>query len=253
MSLTHRRNLLAARAVAAAATVLLPGRARAFAWAVHEVLRIGPSVVRNNDWNGPVAKRFHTSRREVWLTIDDGPDPEQTPRVLDLLSAHQARASFFVIGNRVDWNRKLCRQIVADGHTLENHTYSHPSALFWALPCCAMRSEIARCNHAIRVAAGVSPQWFRSPVGMTNACVHPAAARAWLRVVGWSAAGGDGLGGALPQDVVERVMKRVEPGAIIVLHEGAGRRVVETVSLLLQRLDEQGYRCIVPDGQEMVS
>jgi len=253
MSLTKRRKLFAARTLAAVATVVLPGRARVLSWTLHEVLRIGPSILRNNDWYGPVAKSFRTDGREVWLTIDDGPHPEQTPRVLDKLAAHSAKASFFAIGNRVDWNRSLCRRIVSEGHTLENHTYSHPSALFWSLPSCAMREEIVRCNHSIHVAAGVSPGWFRSPVGMTNACVHPAAARSWLRVAGWSAAGLDGRPGAHPQDVIARIMRQLEPGGIIVLHEGPGRRVVETVDLLLERLDERGFRCIVPEARNVIS
>lgn len=253
MPLTRRRRLRTARRLAAAATVLLPGRPRAAAWALHEVLRLAPTLLRNNDWHGPVAKRFLPEGREVWLTIDDGPDPEQTPQILGLLAAAGARASFFVVGKKVDWNRPLCRRIVADGHSLENHTYSHPSALFWALPCCAIRAEIARCNHAVRVAAGVTPSWFRSPVGMTNLCVHPAAARAWLRVAGWSADGLDGLPGRDPALVVGRIMRGISPGSIILLHDGApGRRSVESLNLLLRRLAEGGYRCVIPHGSRIL-
>lgn len=243
-----RNRILAARQAALAAAVLLRGRARAAAFAVHEILRLGPTLIRNSDLNGPVARRFRTEKQEVWLTIDDGPDPEQTPRLLELLAEADARASFFVVGEKVDWNRALCRQIVEGGHTLENHTYSHPSGLFWAMPCCAIRSEIARCSHAIRVAAGVSPSWFRSPAGLTNACVHPVAARSWLRVAGWSACGLDGLPGADPEDVVARILRGLEPGAILLVHEGPGRRSAETLRLLLEELSARGYRCVIPSG-----
>ena len=204
-----RNQILAARRVALAAAVLLRGRARVAAWGIHEILRIGPTLLRNSDLHGPVAHRFKTEEREVWLTIDDGPDPEQTPRLLELLAAAGARASFFVVGSKVDWNRALCRQIVAGGHTLENHSYSHPSGLFWAMPCCAIRAEIVRCSHAIRVAAGVAPSWFRSPAGLTNACVHPVAARSWLRVAGWYSSGLDGLPGADPGEVVARILRHL--------------------------------------------
>ena len=252
MPLTKRHQLRVARTLAAAATVFLPGRRRTFAWAIHEILRLSPTLIRNNDWHGPLAKRFHPDGREVWLTIDDGPDPEQTPRMLDLLAAANARASFFVVGAHVDANRALCRRIVADGHSLENHTYSHPSALFWTLPCCAIRDEIARCSHAIRVAAGVRPSWFRSPVGMTNPCVHPAAARAWLRVAGWSADGLDGLPGREPNAAVGRILRNVAPGSIILLHDGAcGRRSVESLDLLLRRLADAGFRCVIPHGSRV--
>ena len=252
MPLTKRHQLRAARALAAAAAVLFPGRPRAIAWALHEILRLSPTLIRNNDWHGPVAKRFHSEGREVWLTIDDGPDSESTPQMLDLLSAANARASFFVIGCRADENRSLCRRIVSDGHSLENHTYSHPSALFWALPGCVIRAEIARCNHAVRVAAGVSPSWFRSPVGMTNPCVHPAAAQAWLRVAGWSADGLDGLPGRDPEVAVARIMNNVSSGSIILLHDGTcGRRSAETLALLLRHLADAGFRCVIPHGSRV--
>ncbi len=251
MSLSNRRRLLIARTAAAAATVILRGRLRVAAWTLHETLRIGPSLIRNNDWYGPVAKRFATERREVWLTIDDGPDPEQTPALLELLEAAEARASFFVIGKKVDWNRALCARIAAAGHTLENHTYTHPSAWFWALPCCAMRTEMVRCQHAIQVATGKTATWFRSPAGMTNSCVHPAAARSWLRVAGWSADGLDGLGTRAPEIVVERLMRRVQPGAIVMMHEGPGRPSVEILGLLLERLAADGYRCVIPSAADV--
>ncbi|MFA7233663.1 MAG: polysaccharide deacetylase family protein [Terrimicrobiaceae bacterium] len=251
MPLRTRRQILAGQKLALAATVLLRGRARAAAWAIHEILRLGPTLLRNSALNGPVAHRFRTEEPEVWLTIDDGPDPGQTPRLLEILAAAGARASFFVIGRKVDANRPLCRRILAGGHTLENHSYTHPSGLFWAMPCCAIDEEIARCSHSIRVAAGVAPVWFRSPAGLTNACVHPAAARSWLRVAGWSAAGLDGLPGAEPVRVVARIARRLEPGAILLLHEGPGRRSAEILELLLGEIPARGFRCVIPRGADV--
>lgn len=251
MPLTTRQQILTARKAALCATALLRGRARLVAWTIHEILRLGPTLIRNSTLLGPVAKHFRTDKNEVWLTIDDGPDPASTPFLLDLLAAAGARASFFVVGKKVDWNRRLCRRILAEGHTLENHTYSHPSALFWAMPCCEIRAEIIRCNHAIRVAAGVDPSWFRSPVGLTNACVHPAAARAWLRVAGWSADGLDGLPGRSPGDAVTRILARLERGAILLMHEGAERRGIETLELLLAGIAARGFRCVIPAGKDV--
>lgn len=249
--MSTRKQILAARKFALAATVLLRGRARMAAWTIHEILRLGPTLLRNSDLHGPVAHHFRTDEKEVWLTIDDGPDPEQTPRLLELLAAADAKASFFVIGSKVDWNRALCRRIVAEGHTLENHSYSHPSGHFWAMPCCAIRAEIVRCSHAIRVAAGVDPSWFRSPAGLTNSCVHPAAARSWLRVAGWSAAGLDGIPGTKPEHVVARIVRDLEPGAILLMHEGPGRRSVETLELLLGEISARGFRCVIPSGADV--
>lgn len=249
--MTRRKQIQTLRGTALVATILLHGRARAAAWALHEILRLGPTLLRNSDWNGPIARRFRTSQPEVWLTIDDGPDPEQTPRILELLEVHRARASFFVVGKNVDRNRPLCRRIVAAGHTLENHTHSHPSGLFWTMPCCAIRREIVRCNHAIRVAAGVSPSWFRSPAGLTNSCVHPAAARAWLRVAGWSADGLDGLPGRDPESAAARILSGVKPGAILLMHEGPGRSSARVLELVLAGLSSRGFRCVIPAGKDV--
>ncbi len=247
MSLTSRRTLLAARAAAILGTIVLPRRGRFLSWTLHELLRIGPALIRNNDWYGPVAKGFSTEGREVWLTIDDGPDPESTPEILDVLAEFDARASFFVIGEKVAWNAPLARRIVSAGHTLENHTYTHPSAFFWSLPCCLMRAEMQRCSHAIHVATGTGPRWFRSPAGMTNASVHPAAARAWLRVAGWSADGLDGLPGRSPEEIAGRILQHIRPGAIVMLHEGAGRDGAGVLRKLLPVLASEGYRCVVPE------
>ncbi|MEI6277821.1 MAG: polysaccharide deacetylase family protein [Verrucomicrobiae bacterium] len=250
--MTKRRQIRALRGIALGATVLLRGRARAAAWAAHEILRLGPTLLRNSDLNGPVARHFDTKKKEVWLTIDDGPDPGQTPQLLEILKSHGALASFFVVGKKVDGNRALCRRIVSGGHTLENHTHTHPSGLFWTLPCCAIRNEIVRCSHAIRVAAGVSPSWFRSPAGLTNACVHPAAARAWLRVAGWSADGLDGIPGRAPGEVAARILRRVNPGAILLMHEGPGRNSAQVLELLLAGLALEGFRCVIPRGKDVI-
>lgn len=246
--MTKRRQVSLARNLFLAAAILTRGRTRVAAWTLHEIFRLGPTLVRNSDWNGPVARAFHTTKNEVWLTLDDGPDTSQTPRVLDLLASANAKASFFVVGKNVDRNRELCRRIASEGHTLENHTYSHPVGSFWAMPCCAIRSEIARCTHAIRVAAGVTPSWFRAPAGLVNSCVHPVCAAQWLRVAGWSAEGLDGLPGASPEVVVRRVMRQARPGAVLLLHEGPGRRTIETVDLLLAALADRGLRCVIPTG-----
>src|SRR5262245_23501370 len=85
-------------------------------------------------------RRFQPAGREVWLTIDDGPDPEDTPRLLALLAEHGARATFFVIGEKAERHPELIRDIVAAGHEVAHHTYTHPLASFW----CAGPRRLAR-------------------------------------------------------------------------------------------------------------
>lgn len=219
---------------------------RAAAWFAHDALWLYPTLRRNCGWHGPVATRFETGEKEVWLTIDDGPDPHDTPEILGLLSQHRASATFFVIGKKAEQHRALCRRILAEGHTLGNHSHSHPSGLWWILPRPFVRREIARCNGAILTATGHAPRFFRSPVGMNNFSVHAAARDNGLRVAGWSADGCDGCPAA-PTQIVSRIMSALRPGSIILIHEGGGvKHRVLTLARLLGILAEGGWRCVLP-------
>jgi peptidoglycan/xylan/chitin deacetylase (PgdA/CDA1 family) len=214
--------------------------------AAHSLVLI-PTLRRNNAWFGPIATRFETPRREVWLTIDDGPDPRDTPAILDLLAERRVKATFFMIGEKVEAYRELAWRAHCEGHQIGNHTHSHPSALFWALGPAATRREIERGADAILSATGAHANVFRSPVGMTNPFVHRALDGQHL--VGWSAIGLDGLS-ARGEPVVQRIMRNVRPGAIVVLHEGGAPQRVETLALLLDRLESSGYACVIPQPED---
>jgi peptidoglycan/xylan/chitin deacetylase (PgdA/CDA1 family) len=227
--------------------VLLRGRARRIAWLAHDVSWMYPTLRRNCDWHGPVVTHFDTEEREVWLTIDDGPDPRDTPEILDLLAAHNARATFFVVGKKVEQNRALCRRIRREGHTLGNHTHTHPAALWWAMPRLLARREMGLCNNAILTATGEFPRFFRSPVGMNNFAVHPSARHHGLCVTGWSADGCDGCP-STPTRTVSRIMSSVRPGSIILIHEsGTSSHRPQTIARLLATLKSEGYRCVLPE------
>jgi peptidoglycan/xylan/chitin deacetylase (PgdA/CDA1 family) len=241
-----RHLVLAGRFAAIFGVLAMRGRARATAWAAHDFLWLYPTLRRNCAWHGEVLTHFETPDRAVWLTIDDGPDERDTPEILDLLARRGAKATFFAVGKKVEANPSLCRRIVSEGHTLENHTYSHPSGLWWAMPRPFVRREIERGYDSIRSAIGQAPRYFRSPVGMNCLSVHPVASKLGLRVTGWSADGGDGCPAA-PTAIAARIMRLVRPGAIILIHESGGsRHRVLTMSRVLDRLDQAGYRSVIP-------
>ena len=221
--------------------------------ASHLALTYG-TFAPNCQWFGPVATRFHSpTSDEVWLTIDDGPDPDDTPRLLDLLDAARAQATFFVRGDRVRAHPSLVTEILRRGHTLGNHTFNHPQATFWCVGPRRAAREIADCNHALREITGLTPRLFRAPVGHVNPFVVPAAHAHGLRVVGWSARGFDGVTHrAEPRAVADRILRDLCPGGIALLHEGrrgpSGERVnVRAMELLLAALSERGWRGVVPD------
>ncbi len=194
-----------------------------------------------------VHRRFATARREVWLTIDDGPDPEDTPRILELLAAHRARATFFVIGEKAAAHPGLVRAMTAAGHEVGHHTQTHPLASFW----CASPARVAREldeGLAVLRAAGVSPVRFRAPAGLKNLWLGHALAARGLTCVGWSARGLERRHGDV-EVVADRVMRNLAPGAILLLHEGPSVPAairVHAIRRVLERLQEQGYQCVVP-------
>jgi peptidoglycan/xylan/chitin deacetylase (PgdA/CDA1 family) len=197
----------------------------------------------------PVLTRLPTTERAVWLTIDDGPS-DQTLAMLDLLDAHGAKATFFVVGARAAARPELVRAIAARGHTVGNHSETHPARWFWALPPARMRAEIARTQAILEGITGARPRWFRAVVGMSNPFVAAALHRSGLTRVAWCARGYDAVV-ADPRKAVALVERQLRPGAIVLMHEGAPHgRNLEGMALLLQRLEALGYRTLLPEELE---
>ena len=199
-----------------------------------------------------VHRRFTTARREVWLTIDDGPDPEDTPRILELLAAHDARATFFVIGEAAAHHPELIRSIAAAGHEVAHHTHTHPLATFWCASPARVSGELDAGLEAL-CAAGVKPTRFRPPAGIKNLWLASALRARGLTCVGWSARGLERRRGDADA-VAARATRDLAPGAILLLHEGP--RVPATIRVtairrVLERLRELGYRCVVPVANQL--
>ena len=212
-------------------------------------LLVYPGVWRNCRWFGPVEMDFPAKGPQVRLTIDDGPDPRQTPQILDVLAREGVGAEFFVIGKKAVAHPDLCRRMRDEGHSIQNHTFSHPSATYWAAGPHRARREIARCTAAIREAAGVRPTRFRAPVGMANPFVHLAARELGLTLCGWSASGNDGV----PHDparVVAKITAALRPGAIVLMHDShlsslqEGQRAC-TLEALLASVRNHGFSFVL--------
>ncbi len=196
---------------------------------------------------GPAVTSFETSRREVWLTIDDGPDPASTPAVLKLLRDHGARATFFVVGAQVRKYPELARQIAAEGHTLGNHTQTHPSNDFWCAAPARIASEIDGCVAALLLANAPFERYFRPPVGIRNPFLDPQLSARGMDLVLWNARGLDGAGRD-PDAALARIAPHIRPGAILVSHEAGPRALgrVVFVERLLIHLAERDFACVIP-------
>lgn len=219
-------------------------------------LIIYPAIRANCRWFGPVVTRFRPRGKAVWLTIDDGPHPEDTPELLKLLKQHNARATFFVIGRQVEKYPEMARAILREGHTLANHTQNHPVLTFWSFLERGLTREITEAGDALRNATGETPCWFRAPAGMANMFLHFLLHDRNMKLIGWSARGFDGVFHDT-ETMANRICKSVQPGAIILLHEGRrdpkGRPVnLILAETILTRLTTEGYFFTVPDEKDFL-
>jgi peptidoglycan/xylan/chitin deacetylase (PgdA/CDA1 family) len=210
---------------------------------VSHMLVLFPTLVANCQWWGPVVTHFETPRREVWLTIDDGPDPIHTPRLLEILQRFEAKATFFVIGQRAAKFPAEMEAIRTAGHEVANHTATHPQGTFWCLPPGRIAREIDGC--------GIATRHFRAPAGMKNFFVHPALRRRQMELVGWTVRGLDTVSKDADA-VAARILRGARPGAIILLHEG--RRTAadpdfhpRCLERTLLALTSANYRCVLPE------
>jgi peptidoglycan/xylan/chitin deacetylase (PgdA/CDA1 family) len=216
--------------------------------ALSHLLLLYATLRPNSQWLGPVITRFATDRKEVWLTIDDGPT-DDTNAVLELFARHDVRATFFVKGGLAEQHPELTRAIVERGHSIANHSQTHPSSTFWCLLPNRVNAEIERCNETLATITGVTPRWFRAPVGHKNPAVHPALSRRGMRLIGWTARGYDAVIRD-PRQIVDGIVSRLAPGAIVVLHQGRPHspRVLEHVIVALK---ERGYAFVIPDDAQL--
>ena len=195
--------------------------------------------------------REKTDRKVVYLTFDDGPHPSETERVLDVLRERGARATFFLIGSKVSGNEAVLRRMLEEGHALGLHTYSH-AGTFPLLSFDKMLADVNEGKCAVENVAGKKISLVRPPFGVTNPTIAKVVRTLRLQTVGWDVRSFDTMfckssehscnssGHDWYVSVVERIMKQVRPGSVILLHDrldGAS----DLLALLLDRLTASGY------------
>jgi peptidoglycan/xylan/chitin deacetylase (PgdA/CDA1 family) len=215
------------------------------------VLLAAVTLVPSLQGFGPVLTKYWTTRKTAWLTIDDGPDPGTTPQVLALLEKYEARATFFLIGVKAAKYPALTHMILDAGHTIGNHTQTHPRFRFWRFGPRALAREIDEFEATISSIGVAAPIWFRAPAGLKNPFLHPILAARGLHLVGWSARAFDTqLDDA--SRIVERIKRSIVSGGIILFHEGNRPKVcLEALEQLLQALTAQQFRLILPQPKEL--
>ncbi|MED7952905.1 polysaccharide deacetylase family protein [Streptomyces sp. BE20] len=185
------------------------------------------------------ATSAHAAGRVVYLTFDDGPGP-YTPQVLSVLAQYGARATFFEIGQNVARYPELTRRVASQGHSVQNHSWSHPDLR--SLSKSAFRDQVTATDARIRAQTGSTPGCLRPPYGGVNATVRSRAAGLGKTVSLWSV---DPQDWALPgrAAIERRVLAGVGPGSVVLLHDGGGNRAQTVAALpgILRTLKARGY------------
>ena len=156
-------------------------------------------------------------RRSVALTFDDGPHPDKTPGILEILKEKNVKATFFVIGKNAEKYPDLLRQIDDNGHFIANHSYSH-SYLIAFFSKGRLSKDLARCNEIIFQAIGKTPIFFRPPFGVTNPRYKRALTENGLQSIGWSLRSLDTRAKTKYQ-VIDKVISNLKRGDIVLLHD----------------------------------
>ena len=188
-------------------------------------------------------------RGEVSLTFDDGPEPDITLRVLDLLDRYRMKASFFCIGKKVSAQPDMAAEIARRGHSVENHSYHHSSAFaFYGIS--RLGRDIDATQATIAAATGRPPGFFRAPAGFRNPLLDPVLAWRGLHYVSWTRRAYDTVGRD-PGAVLRRLTDGLAPGDVLLLHDGARNRttlgepmVLAVLPALLERIRERGLQSV---------
>ena len=214
--------------------------------AAHAVLLAG-TLLPKVSWFGPVVVRCRAEGGglPVWLTIDDGPDPEDTQAFLDLLDKHRAKATFFLVGDRARRHPGLVQAIREAGHAVANHTRSHPAGRFWCLGPRALEREVAGGQDDLQGYDKQCPTLFRAPAGMHNPWVAPILLRHRLRLAAWTRRAFDTTCRDVPA-MTRRLTDSLASGEILLLHQGTPHSA-DLLASVLDALGKQGAVCVLPE------
>jgi peptidoglycan/xylan/chitin deacetylase (PgdA/CDA1 family) len=199
-----------------------------------------------SQWLGPSDWRGRRDTSAVALTFDDGPSAD-TERILELLDRYHAKATFFMLGRQVEQFPHIARRVAAAGHGIGDHSYSHPSFIFTRAS--ETRSQVERGYEAITKVLGAAPRLSRPPYGARTPAYFDVARKLGLRTVLWSLSGFD-WNQKDPAKIARRVLRRVSPGSIIVLHDAddTGRcdrtPTVNALQLILEGLRARGLKVV---------
>lgn len=216
----------------------------AYAGCAHGLVLVG-MILPGSNWLGPVLNRLPLRQKEVWLTIDDGPSPDSIP-LAQMLNAKGITATFFFRGDQIAKFPGVTRRVTELGHSVANHTMTHPLPWFWMLAPGHIAAEIDRCTQRIRDEGVIPLPYFRCPAGVKNPFLHRVLSRRGMTLLGWTVRAYDGIVCNINR-ATARILRGLVPGAILLVHEGKHDRAGNPASLrfieaLVDEIEQRGFR-----------
>ena len=186
----------------------------------------------------------NTENKEIAISFDDGPAVNFTPEILHLLKQENIKAAFFCIGNRIAGNENIVKQIIAEGHIIGNHSFSHH---FWfdMFSSKKMLDDLQQMDHEMEKLTGLQPKLFRPPYGVTNPNLKKAIIKGGYTPVGWSVRSMD----TVIKDekkLLHKISRSLKPGAIFLFHD-TSKTTVNVLPAFIKEVKNKGYNIIPLD------
>ncbi len=205
--------------------------------ALNEIANPRRSFLGDIFWRG--------DRRGIALTFDDGPHPQHSLRLLEILDDFQAQATFFVIGRHVKEHGDLVARAARAGHGIGNHTYHHHRGMnFSSME--KICKEVVDCQAEIEKWVGYRPRFYRQPAGFRNPNIFRILKRLGMAMVGWQVRAYD-TQRRDPETIARRILRKAEPGGVLLLHDGSDsirnadrRATLEAMPKILKGLKDRG-------------
>lgn len=185
-----------------------------------------------------------TKNKEIALTFDDGPHPEFTLKTLELLRKHGAKATFFCIGKAIEKHPELFKKILAEGHTVGNHTYSH-SKSFGFFSAQKVMDELNKTIKVVKNLTGKHLSLYRPAFGVTNPMIEEAVKQLKVTSIGWNVRSLDTTSRD-EEAILKRITHKLSKGDIILLHD-TSQKTIHVLERLLLFLDDNGLKSVTVD------
>lgn len=200
-----------------------------FVWFI--ITMLGSTLIGWNYHLSSLHRNKTIKENKIAITFDDGPDPEFTPKVLSLLKKYNTKATFFCIGRHIEANPELFRELIADGHTVGNHTYSH-SNRFGFFSSDEVTSELTKTNAIVKELSGLDLRLYRPAFGVTNPNIKKALRLTKLTSIGWNKRSLDTTSFS-EKTILKRITRNLKKGDVILLHDTSSKSVAVLEHLLL--------------------